>query len=154
KITSPTSGQFNLVIGSFFQLEHDIYRSFFKIGPHVRLYGLGIEIPDLGKFTDGPHQGRPVKFLSRKNPDLPHDDMVTGPLIAFYGYTVDGHLRPFKYPELDIYGVIMYIDLNRFYRKEKVTIILIKGTDIIPSLGIIIQSLVHFLFIVDLPFVY
>src|SRR5690606_36491276 len=45
-------------------------------------------------------------------------------------------------------------NFNRFNIEEKIAIILIKRTDIVPSLRIIIQALIHFFFIINFPFVY
>src|SRR5690554_5661099 len=80
--------------------------------------------------------------------------MVTRPLIAFYGNTIDRYLGSFKNPKLHINGIALHIDLYRIYVKEKITIILIKGADIISPLGIIVQPFVHLFLVVDLAFHY
>src|SRR5690606_11976817 len=152
KVASPATRQFNLVIGSFLKLEHDIHGGLFKIRPHIRFDGLRIKVTNLGKFTDGPYQRGSIEFLSWKNPDFPHHHMVTRPFVAFYGNTVDRHLRTLKDPQLYIYGIALYIDLYRIDVKEKITIILVKGADVISSLGIIVKPFVHLLLVVDIAF--
>src|SRR5690606_10045733 len=106
-----------------------------------------------GKLTDRPYQCRTVKFLPGQDTDLPHHHMVTGTLITFNRDTVYGHLRTFHDPQLDIDRIALHIYLHGVNVKEKIAVILIQGADIIPSLRIIIQPLIHLFFVVHIPFV-
>ncbi len=79
--------------------------------------------------------------------------MVVGTVIPANDDIADGCLLTFKDAHLYINGVIFYADLYRLHIEEEVTIIHVKGTDII-SVRIKIQSLIKVLQVVYIAFFY
>ena len=68
--------------------------------------------------------------------------MIGGPVVALDADAIHRHLRTFKNSHFEVNRVSAYIDLYWVNTKKQVSIVLVQGTDIIPFLGIVVESFV------------